>query len=115
VLHTVLNSQRIKRVEASTELIQILNDLQADSFDGITIGDESLFQYLYESLAIFSKLPGDVVSRTRKGIDVMKTMAIFFFAIKKLLIASDLPKGQKHNQDYFTSNVLPELECEKQT
>jgi hypothetical protein len=31
----------VKRVEASTELIQILNDLEADSFDGIATGDKS--------------------------------------------------------------------------
>jgi hypothetical protein len=29
------------RVEVSNKLLQVLNDLEADSFDGITTGDES--------------------------------------------------------------------------
>jgi hypothetical protein len=50
------------RVEASKELLQILNDLEADSFDGIPTGDELWFHYLYESSALFAKSPGDVIS-----------------------------------------------------
>jgi hypothetical protein len=37
------------KVEASNELPQILNDLESDSFDGITTGDESWFYLLSES------------------------------------------------------------------
>jgi hypothetical protein len=47
--------QQMTRLEASNELLQILNDLEADSFDGITTGDESWFLYLYESSAMFAK------------------------------------------------------------
>jgi hypothetical protein len=85
--------------------LQFLNDLQADSFDGITAGDESWFPYLYESSAIFAKSPGDVVPRARKGIGVKKTMITIFFTHRKLLIAKDLRKGQKCNQDYFLSEM----------
>jgi hypothetical protein len=41
VPHTLSDPQKLKRVETSAELLQILNDLQTDSFDGITPGDES--------------------------------------------------------------------------
>jgi hypothetical protein len=40
-------------------------------------------------------------------------MFTVFFTNRKLLIADDLPKGQKYNQDYFISDILPELEREK--
>jgi hypothetical protein len=113
VPHTLSDPQKLKRVETSADLLQILNDLQADCFDGITTGDESWFQYLYESSAMFAKSPSDVVPRTRKGIGVKKTGITIFFTHRKLLIAKDLPKGQKHNQDYFLSEILPELEREK--
>jgi histone-lysine N-methyltransferase SETMAR len=103
----------VKRVEASTELLQILNDLEVDSFDGMATGGESWFQYLYESSAMFAKSPGDVTPRTRQGIGVKKTMFPLFFTNKKLLIAEYLPKGQKYNQDDFFSDILPELEREK--
>jgi hypothetical protein len=33
--HTLSGPQKVKRIEASTELLQILNDLETDYFDGI--------------------------------------------------------------------------------
>jgi hypothetical protein len=40
-------------------------------------------------------------------------MFTIFFTNMKLLIAEYLPKSQKYNQDYFISDILPELEREK--
>jgi hypothetical protein len=105
--------QNVKRVEASTELLQILNDLEADSFDGIATGDESWFQYLYESSTMFAKSRGDDTPRTIQEIGVKKNMFTIFFTNRKLLIAEYLPKGQKYNQDDFISDILPEFEREK--
>jgi hypothetical protein len=103
----------VKRVEASTELVQILSDLEADSFDGIITGDESWFQYLYESSAMFVNSPCNVIPRTRKEIGVKKTRFTIVFTNRKLLVAEYLPKGQKYNQDYCISDILPELERKK--
>jgi hypothetical protein len=82
VPHARSDPQKIKRIETLTELMQILSDSEADSFDGITTGDESWFQYLDESSAVFEKSPGDVVPRTRKGIDVKRTMVTIFETIR---------------------------------
>jgi hypothetical protein len=113
VPHRQCGAQQVRRVEASTELLQILNDLKAESFDGIAAGNESWFQDLYESSAMFAKSPGDVTPRTRQGIGMKKTMLTIFFTNTKSLVAEDLQKGQKYNQDYFISDILPELEREK--
>jgi hypothetical protein len=110
VSHTLSDRQKVKRVEVSTELVQILNDLKADSFDGITTRDESRFQYLYELSAMFVKSPRDVISRTRKEVGVKKTMFTIFFTNGKLLITEYLPKGEKYSQDCFLSDIIPELE-----
>jgi hypothetical protein len=40
VPHALSSPQKIKRVEGSTKLTQILNDSEAGSFDGIATGDE---------------------------------------------------------------------------
>jgi hypothetical protein len=93
VPHTLSGTQKVKGVEASTELLQVLSDLEADYFDGIATGDDSWFQYLYESSDIFAKSPGDVTPRTRHEIGVKKTMFTVFFTKRKLLIAEYLPKG----------------------
>jgi hypothetical protein len=85
--HPLPDRQKVTRVEASNELPQILNDLEADSFDVIRISDESQFHYLYESSVIFAKSSGDVIPRTRNGIGVTKTMFTVFFTNRKLLIA----------------------------
>jgi histone-lysine N-methyltransferase SETMAR len=113
VPHTISDPQKLKRVETSAELLQILNDLQTGSFDGITTGEESWFYYLYESSAMFAKSPGEVVPRTGKGIGVKKTMITILFTNRKLRIAKDLPKSQNYNQDYFLSKILPGLEREE--
>jgi hypothetical protein len=99
------------KFEASNELLQILNDLETDSFGGITTGDESWFHHLYESPAMFAKSPGDVMPG--KDINVKQTIFTVSFTNRKLLIAECLPKGQKYNQDYFMSDIFSELEREK--
>jgi hypothetical protein len=95
----------VRRVEASTELFHILNELEVDSFDAIARGDESWFQYPKESSAMFVKSPHDVTRRTRPGIGVKKTMFTIFFTNRKLLIAEHLLEGQKYNQDYFCARM----------
>jgi hypothetical protein len=40
----------MRRVEVLNELLQIFNDLQADSFDGITTDGDAWFHDLYQSL-----------------------------------------------------------------
>jgi hypothetical protein len=61
---------------------------------------------------MFAKSPGDAIPKTRKEIGVKKTMSTIFFTNRKSLIAEYLPKGQKYNQDYFSSDVRPELKRE---
>jgi hypothetical protein len=85
------------RIESSNELPQILNDLETDSFDGITTGDESWFHYLYESSVVFAKSLGDVTLRTRKEMGVKTTMFTIFFTNRKLLTSEYLLKGQKYH------------------
>jgi hypothetical protein len=103
----------VTKVEASNELLQILNDLETDFFGGITTGDQSWFHYLYQSPAMFAKSPGDDIPKTRKEINMKQTMFLISFTNKKLLIAKYLPKGQKYNQDYCIFDLFPELEREK--
>jgi hypothetical protein len=111
--HGLSDPQKMTRIEASNEPLQILNDLEADFFDGMTTGDKSWFHYLYKSWVTFAKSPGDVIPRTRKEIGVERTMFTLFFTNRKFLIADHLPNGQNDNQDYFISDILPELEREK--
>jgi hypothetical protein len=110
VPHTLSDRQKETRVETSNELLQILNDLEADSFHGIPTGDDPWFHYLSESSDMFAKSPGDIIPRTRKEIAVKKTRFIVFSINKKLMIAEYLPEGQKYDQDYFILDILPEVE-----
>jgi hypothetical protein len=57
---------------------------------------------------MFASSPGDVTARTRQGISVKKIMFTIFFTNTTLLVAEDLRKGQKYNQDSFISDILPE-------
>jgi hypothetical protein len=89
----------VTTIEASNEPPQILNDLEADSSDGITTGDSSWFHYLDESSTMFVNSPGNVIPRTRKEIGMKKIMFTIFFINMKLLIAEYLQKCQKYSQD----------------
>jgi hypothetical protein len=51
----------------------------------------------------------------RGAISVKKPMFTIFFPNRKLLIAEDLPKGQKYNRDDLILDTLPELERGKMT
>jgi hypothetical protein len=82
VPYTLSNPQKVMRVEASNEMLQILKDLEADSFDGITADDESWFHYLNELSAMFAKSPCDVVPRTRKEIGMEKLCLLFSLPVK---------------------------------
>jgi hypothetical protein len=62
---------------------------------------------------MFARSPGDVIPRKRKEIGVKETIFPIFFTNGKLLIAEYLPKGQKYNQNYFLSDILPEFERAK--
>jgi hypothetical protein len=92
MLHILSDPQKVMRVEALNELLQILNDLEADSFDGITTSDELWFHDRYESSAMFLKSPGNVIPRARKEIDVKTSIFSIFFTNRKLLISEYLPK-----------------------
>jgi hypothetical protein len=71
--------QKVTRVEASNEPLQILNNLEADSFDGITTADESWFHCFSESSAMFAKSPGDVIPRTGKETGVKNDVYYFLY------------------------------------
>jgi hypothetical protein len=62
---------------------------------------------------MFAKSPGDDTPRAKQEIGVKKNMFTIFFTNRKSLIAEYLPKDQKYNQDYFISDILPELERQK--
>jgi hypothetical protein len=82
-------------------------------FGDIIAGDEPWFHYRDESSAMFAKSPGDVIPRARKEVGAKQTMLTIFFTNRKLLITECLPRSQKYNQDYFVSDILPEMEREK--
>jgi hypothetical protein len=75
VPHALSDPQKATTVEASNELLHMLNDLEADSFDGIPIGDGSWSHSLSELSAMFAKSPGDIIPRTRKEIGMKKAMS----------------------------------------
>jgi hypothetical protein len=45
VPHFLSEAQKAARIEASKEMLRILQDSEENKFDGIVTGDESLFRY----------------------------------------------------------------------
>jgi hypothetical protein len=47
VPHFLSEAQEAARVEASKEMLRILQDMEENKFDGIVTGDEPWFRYFY--------------------------------------------------------------------
>jgi hypothetical protein len=106
-----LNSVQITaRVEASKEVLWILQGSEANTFKGIATGDESWFRYSYQSSKMFTRLPTDVIPRTRQTIDAKRTVITLFFTTMKLIVLDILPKGHKYNQKYIVDYIVPDFE-----
>jgi hypothetical protein len=109
VPHSLSSAQKVARVEASKELLTILQESETNHFDGITTGDESWLQYLYASLKRCARSPPDVVPRTRQGLGTTTTMITLFFTGRKLIVLDVLPKSRKYNQLYFVHHIYSQI------
>jgi hypothetical protein len=109
VPHSLTSAQNVARVEASIEMLRILQKSEANDFDGITTGKESWFQDIYPSSEILARSPADVIPRTRQGIGAKRIMITLFFTAKKRIVLDVMPKGWKYNQLYFVDDIVPGL------
>jgi hypothetical protein len=109
VFRFLSEAQKSARVEASKEMLRILQDSEENKFDGILTGDEFWFRYLLSCSKSFAQSPAEVVSRIRHGIDTKKTMITIFFTGCELIVLNVLPKGSKFNQLYFIDYIFPDL------
>jgi hypothetical protein len=106
-------SQQVQRVGAAKLLLQILQMLQPNAFDGITTGDKSGFQYVYMSNSMFARSRDHAATRTKDADRTKKTMLTVFFTNRRLIVLEALPKGTTFTQHYFISDILPDLDGEK--
>jgi hypothetical protein len=74
VPHQLNPSQKVQRVEAAKLLLQILQMLQPNAFDGIATGDESWFQYVDMSNSMFAPSRDLAATRTSDADRTKKTM-----------------------------------------
>jgi hypothetical protein len=89
------------RVEASKEMLRIVQEFKANHFDGIATSDESQFRYFDPCSKIFARSLAKFILRTRSSIGEKQTMITIFFAARKLIIFVVLPKGSKSSPRYF--------------
>jgi histone-lysine N-methyltransferase SETMAR len=104
VPHSLTPAQKVPRVDTSIEMLRILQESEANDFDGVTTGDESWFQYIYPSSEMFARSPADGIPRTRQALCAKKIMITLFFTARKLIVLDVMPKGWKYNQRYFVDN-----------
>ena len=98
VPHSLSPAQKVACVEASTEILRILQESEWDNFDGTATGDESWFRYIYQSSEIFACSPADVIPRTRQAMGAKKIMMTLFFTGRRLIVLDIMPRGSKCNQ-----------------
>jgi hypothetical protein len=62
------NAQKVARVEAAKEMLRILEEPEANDFDGIATGDESWFQHTAASSKMFARSAADIIPRVRQAV-----------------------------------------------
>jgi transposase len=67
VPHSLTSAQTAGRVCASIEMLRILQESEANDFDGVTTDDESWFRYIYPSSEMFAHSAADVIPSTRQA------------------------------------------------
>jgi hypothetical protein len=112
--HQLNPSQTVQRVEAAKLPLQILQMLQPNAFDGIASGDESWCQYVYMSNSMFAASRDLAATRTKDADRTKKTMLTVFFTSRRLIVLEAVPKETTCTQHYFISDILPDLDGEKQ-
>jgi hypothetical protein len=109
VPHVLSSAQKAARLEASKEMLRILQGSKANEFEGIAMGNESWLRYSYLFPKMFTQSPAEVVPRTRQALGAKKTMITSFLPARKLMVLDVLPKGPKHNQQYFVDYIFTDL------
>jgi hypothetical protein len=104
--------QKNERITRSRLLLDLLQRHQTADFNAIATGDESWFQYVYPSRAMYARSRSDVISCVRRAIGTPKVMMTIFTGTHFLVLEA-LPKGRKFNQNYFLEEVLPSLSRQK--
>jgi hypothetical protein len=85
VFHSGSDAQSVARVEATKEMIKILQESETNDSDRIVTGDESWLQHTTGSSKMFTRSAADVIPRTRQTAGAKKTMAAVFFTAKNSL------------------------------
>jgi hypothetical protein len=112
--HQLNPSYKVQRVEAATLLLQILQMLQPNGFEGIATGDEPWFQYVYMPNSLFTPSRDLAATRTNDADRTMNTMLTVFLTSRKLIVLEALPKWTTFTPHHFISDILPDLDSEKQ-
>jgi hypothetical protein len=85
----------------------------ANSFDVIVSGEESWFIYLYPSDRMLASCKDEVAPREQRMIAAETIMLTIFFTSRQLIALECLPPRQQLTQEYFASQILPDLRREQ--
>jgi hypothetical protein len=94
--------EKTVHVEASKEALPILQESEANHFDGIATNDESWFRYLCPCSKMFARSRAKVIPRTRYTIAAKQTVITVFFIVWTPTVLGVLPRGSIFNRLDFS-------------
>lgn len=107
--HFLTDEQRKKRVSEAQELLEVLEEAEADDFRFLVTGDESWFFYTSPKLGLWmpeSEARPEAQKPSHYG---PKTMIVVFWNIHGALIVEAIPKGRSATGEYFREAVIAEI------
>jgi hypothetical protein len=78
-------------------MLQILQEAEANHFDGIATGDEFYFWDFDPCSKMFVRSPAELIPMMRQGINAKQTMVSVFFSARKIIVLDILLKNSIFN------------------
>ena len=106
VPHNLNETQKLKRLNMSKELVQILEKSKENGFADIITGDESWFIYYYHYERKWVVDADNIPEIVIPSHFDRKTMVTIFIGIEGLVYRTVKPANKCWNSEYFINNIL---------
>jgi len=106
VPHRLSDAEKKKRVTLSTELLKLLESMEAQEWRSIVTLDESWFYFTTDYEAMWLSSSETPPDRERHMVTSPKLMLTIVWNPDGFHVINVLPKGQKFNASYYVENIL---------
>jgi transposase len=106
VPHTLTESEKVTRVQRTTELLGLLQSIKHQGWQYIVTLDESWFYWEIDWEQQWLPEDDEPGTRTRRGIDRKKTMLTIVWNTRGFHVIDAMPRGETFSARYYIDHIL---------